>query len=155
MPIRAKARLSGPRKRRTVKASIGEPAALQPSDAVQGFNAEARITLYAQLAWLNDYTPLLQQEAIENGAADAVSSNLSGYRAQQMRKSSRADAVFWQSALRISKDYERLKRERNVHYISFSQVCVMCAQSILHTPYAYYVYVYASICRPHVRTQTL
>ena len=65
MPIRAKARLSGPRKRRTVKASIGEPAALQPSDAVQGFNAEARITLYAQLAWLNDYTPLLQQEAID------------------------------------------------------------------------------------------
>ena len=153
MPQRAKPRLSGPKRRCKNRASTAEPAAPNEAPAVhaamQGltFNAEARLILFAQLAWLDDYIPVLQAEAEENGAVDAVAISLSGYRARQLRKSPRADAAFWQSALRISRDRERLKREKNVHYLSFSQVHVhvmcmyincMCAHTRAHkhTPLA-------------------
>ena len=131
MPMTAKSRLSGPKKRRKAGASTAL-ALVGPNKAVpdiadvddgRRLSADARLCLYATLAWMHDYLPMLKKEAEENGAVDAVREHMSRHRAQQL-KSATNDAAFWQSALRISNDFERLKREKCIHYISFSQVCV-------------------------------
>ena len=136
MPLKAKQRLHVPKRRRTIRASSAEGLA-DPDEAVPDvakvdedqedtegrMSALARLELFAVLAWSSDYMPVLKMEAKENGAVDAVPEHLSSYRHRQLQKSASCDATFWKSALRISVDYERLKREHNMHYIAFSQAC--------------------------------
>ena len=122
--MRAKSRLSGPKKRRTDRASTAEQVQLCEEPPSYDFKSDHRLTLFAILAWGHDYTPILKREAEENGAVDAVLGNASSYR-QRSLQHGKQGAAFWQSALRISRDHERLKREKNIHYISFSQVCIL------------------------------
>ena len=143
MPVKAKSRLSGPTKRRKTGAStalalvgpnkavpdVHEPESVEQTEG-RSFSADARLYLYATLAWMHDYLPILKKEAEENGAVDAVHAHMSRYRAEQL-KSAPYSAAFWESALRISNDFERLRREKNIKYISFSQVCV-CAYNHIH-----------------------
>ena len=133
MPLRPKSRLTGPKRRRTNRASTAEavpdvsyvedePACEAEEPEGRSFSASARTSLYAMLAWLPDYGPLLRHEAEENGATDGVVKYLSSHRAKQLKISTDSDA-FWKSAIRVSRDQERQRREQCVHYISFSQVC--------------------------------
>ena len=135
MPLKAKSRLTGPKRRRIARASNPE-APSGAGIAVPGIadadedmeethgrvSAAARLELFATLAWSTDYLSVLKVEAEENGAITAVPEHVSHYRQRQLQKSASRDTAFWKSALRISRDNERLRRERNVHYISFSQV---------------------------------
>ena len=82
-------------------------------------NSEARLELYARLAWMPEYSAVYELEAEINGAAAAVEHYLSDHRRQQM--SAGNENVRMQSMLRISQDHERLMRERSRHYVPFSQ----------------------------------
>ena len=118
MPLKAKVRLLGPKRRRTAKASSAE-VPIAPGDGMptpsdvdvdegmeeaqgesEGRCAAARLETYARLAWWSDYMPLLKMECEENGAVHAVPEHVSSYRHKQLRKSAAEDA-FWKSALRI------------------------------------------------------
>ena len=107
-------------------ADAHEEQASAEGPMAERWSADARLTLFATLAWLHDYMPMLKIEAEENGAVDAVPNHISSYRLKQLSKANETasrDAAFWKSALRISQVNEQLKRESNMHYISFSQVC--------------------------------
>ena len=85
MPLKAKPRLTGPKRRRTATASNPE-APSRAGIAVPGIadanedmeethgrmSAAARIELFATLAWSTDYLNVLKLEAEDNGAVAAV-----------------------------------------------------------------------------------
>ena len=135
MPLKAKPRLTGPKRRRTATASspeapsgagIAVPGIADANEDMEEthgrMSAAARIELFATLAWSTDYLNVLKVEAEDNGAVAAVPEHVSHNRQRLLQQSASRDTAFWKSALRISRDYERMRRERDVHYISFSQV---------------------------------
>ena len=106
------------------------PAAEQPAEHnANGANdvesvpcAESRMTLYARLAWLGDYSLIFKAEAAINGAAAAIFSHMSSWRKRLLGKGGAVAAREQErSEARISQDYERLARERSVRHIPFSQ----------------------------------
>ena len=141
MPQRAKSHLSAPKKRRAAhlsdaaapdrRRSGGLPAQADPAldegephahDINSRRFAEDRLELYAMLGWSHCYARLFQLEAQANGAHEAVGEYMSTYRERQLRAGGAAAArVLDDSAVRISHDFERMARERCMHYIPFSQ----------------------------------
>ena len=132
MPQKPKFRLGRPKRRRASTAHADEQcdAALGTEDLAASADeyeevktsrkyADDRILLYAQLAWAPDYKEIFRFEAEINGSLDSVEDYASGYRKRQMRAG--VEGVAEDSAMRISEDRERLERERNVHYVPFSQ----------------------------------
>ena len=135
MPQKAKSRIGRPT-RRTQDKSLFIPlvhsaAEAQPLEEPleeplwgglgRGEYAEARMRLYAELAWLTDYTSVLNLEAEMNGAAMGAEEHMSGYRRREMQRSAGGEEVHWKAIRRVSHDHERLLREKNVHYVPFSQ----------------------------------
>ena len=128
MPQRAKSHLGRPVRRSRQPAHLiahavhatAQDAGMEPEPEkrVRDY-AEARLELYARLAWLHEYSVVYELEAQNNGAAAAVEHHQSNYRRLQMGAGN--DDARKQSMLRISQDYERLLREKDVHYIPFSQ----------------------------------
>ena len=143
MPQRSKSKLSAPKKRRAAHLSGAaapdrrgsgglpaqadpyvEPPALTPDAASKGSRrfAADRLELYALLAWSHNYARLFKLEAEANGAHEAVGEYMSTYRQRQLRAGGAAAAQSLDdSAVRVSHDFERLARERCMHYIPFSQ----------------------------------
>ena len=99
--------------------------------------AEERFRLYARIAWMpaEDIRKiLLNCEAMSNGAWEAVDEHASGYRLRQMSLDGPAAVRAREdAALRISGDFERLRREKDVHYMPLSQalksVKLLCHQT--------------------------
>ena len=135
MPQKAKSRIGRPT-RRTQDKSLFIPlvhsaAEAQPLEEPleeplwgglgRGEYAEARMRLYAELAWLTDYTSVLNLEAEMNGAAMGAEEHMSGYRRREIQRSAGGEEVHWKAIRRVSHDHERLLREKNVHYVPFSQ----------------------------------
>ena len=81
--------------------------------------AEARLDFFARLAWLPDYTEVYLLEAEMNGAAAAAEQHRSEHRRRQVAAGK--DDAHQKSVLRISQDFERLKREKDRRYVGFSQ----------------------------------
>ena len=90
----------------------------EPKHRVREYS-EARLELYARLAWLSSYRTVYELEAQMNGAAADVEHYQSDYRRQQMDAGN--DDARKRSMLRVSQDYERLLREEDMHYVPFSQ----------------------------------
>ena len=145
MPQRAKSRLSGPKKRRgvhlsaapaaadsddaapdgTLRGCIAEPdnaATLEPAVSSRRF-AAARLENYAMLGWAHNYERLFLLEAEANSAHEYVGEYVSNYRQRQIAAGGTTAArAVDRSSMRISHDFERLRRERCMHHIPFSQV---------------------------------
>ena len=140
MPQRAKSRLSAPKKRRIVRlADLAAPICAESDDSLPATDqvpaafaepvsqprrfAEARLENYAMLGWSNNYRRLFQLEAAANRAHEHVGDYMSTYRLRQLKAGgAAAERALDKSTIRISHDYERLNRERCMHYIPFSQV---------------------------------
>ena len=140
MPQRPKSHLSAPKKRRGAHLSNASVPDRRDSDDNPPVQADAaldegephahdinsrrfaenRLELYAMLGWSHCYARLFQLEAQANGAHEAVGEYMSTYRQRQLRAGGAAAArVLDDSAVRISHDFERLARERCMHYIPF------------------------------------
>jgi hypothetical protein len=96
-----------------------ESAAGVPVEEHTEARAAARLRAYAVLAWEDDYEPMFMLEAELNGAVAEAERYESSYRARQVRGGD--ENARRRSVKRISADLERLRRERNVHYVPFSQ----------------------------------
>ena len=96
----------------------------------QGDNkyAEARLDIYARLAWGSDYTRLLLMEAASNGSMEDVENTMSRYRRGIMSQGGdRAEEEWRRSVLRLSAGSEQRLREANSRYIPLSQALKACA----------------------------
>ena len=89
MPQRAKSRLGRPQRRSMQPASViaravpavAEDVGVEPKRTGKGMcNSEARLELYARLAWMPEYSAVYELEAEINGAAAAVEHYLSDHR---------------------------------------------------------------------------
>ena len=150
MPRKAKSRLGPPKRRRGVHSAReqtesegaegvdgAEQPLIVPDEPRNRIYAEARMRIYAMLAWLYDYIPIFKLEAEENAAEEVMMNCQSGYRQRQIRRGDESgQQAHDRSLLRVSSDLERLGRERRMHRIPFSQamksICFLVDQVSVH-----------------------